>query len=101
MGDAAHLMTPFAGVGVNVAMADALGLARALLKRKADFDDGLGRGLKSAVEEYEGEMFVRGRENMEKTWKGLEGHFSKDGIDERVKRLKQMAMQMEEERKRR
>jgi 2-polyprenyl-6-methoxyphenol hydroxylase-like FAD-dependent oxidoreductase len=31
MGDAAHLMTPFAGVGVNVAMEDALELSETLV----------------------------------------------------------------------
>ena len=96
VGDAAHLMTPFAGVGVNVAMADALGLARAILKQKQALNQDIPQGLKNAVKEYEAEMFVRGKENMEKTWKGLENHFSKDGIDERVEKLRAMAKKMEE-----
>ena len=96
LGDAAHLMTPFAGVGVNVALADALDLARALVKRKGTFEADLHGSLAEALQEYEGPMFERARENMEKTWVGLQHHFSANGIDERVRRLRARAKQMEE-----
>ena len=104
LGDAAHLMTPFAGVGVNVALADALDLARALLKRKHPFQhEDLHTNLNEALQEYETSMFVRAKENMEKTWVGLQNHFSADGIEQRVKRLERgraMYMQKMEELKR-
>ena len=96
LGDAAHLMTPFGGVGVNVALADALGLARALLKRKEAFNADLDGNLADALQEYEGEMFERARENMEKTWVGLQHHFSADGIDHRVRQLRGRAKQREQ-----
>jgi 2-polyprenyl-6-methoxyphenol hydroxylase-like FAD-dependent oxidoreductase len=96
LGDAAHLMTPFAGVGVNVALADALSLARALLKRKCTFEVDLHGSLAGALQDYEGSMFERARENMEKTWVGLQTHFSADGIDERVRRLRGRAKPREE-----
>lgn len=95
LGDAAHLMTPFAGVGVNVALADALGLARSLLKRKGEFENCLSSNLADALQEYEGPMFERAKENMVKTWGGLQHHFSAHGIDERVKRLQGRAKQRE------
>lgn len=95
LGDAAHLMTPFAGVGVNVALADALGLARALLKRQIAFHTDLPVNLADALQEYEEQMFERAKANMEKTWVGLQHHFSANGIDERVKKLRQRAKQME------
>lgn len=87
LGDAAHLMTPFAGVGVNVALADALDLARSLLKRKDHFENDLHGNLAAALQDYEGPMFERANENMVKTWGGLKHHFSAHGIDERVRRL--------------
>jgi len=87
LGDAAHLMTPFAGVGVNVALADALGLAKALLKRKSSFEADLHGSLADALQEYEGPMFERAKGNMEKTMVGLKFHFSADGIEHRVRRL--------------
>lgn len=104
LGDAAHLMTPFAGVGVNVALTDALDLARALLKRKHLFQaDDFHANLNEALQEYESSMFIRAKENMEKTWIGLQNHFSADGIEQRVKRLehgKAMLLQKMEEAKR-
>lgn len=87
LGDAAHLMTPFAGVGVNVALADALGLARALVKHVGEEGGDLDLG--EAVREYEMAMFVRAKENMEKTWMGLQHHFSAEGVDERVGKLRE------------
>ncbi|MCJ1456038.1 hypothetical protein MMC28_006395 [Mycoblastus sanguinarius] len=96
LGDAAHLMTPFGGVGVNVALADALDLAKALLKRKGAFEADLHEDLANALRDYEGPMFERARENMEKTWVGMQHHFSADGIDERVRRLRGRAKQREE-----
>ncbi|KAF4633283.1 hypothetical protein G7Y89_g4829 [Cudoniella acicularis] len=87
LGDAAHLITPFAGVGVNVTMADALSLSRAIIERKDDFGVDPNTSLAEAIKEYEEPMFERARENMEMTWSGLEGHFSVDGIDQLVRLL--------------
>lgn len=100
VGDAAHLMTPFAGVGVNVAMADALVLARSLIKKR---DGWLAKArskshnIAAAIEEYEKWMFDFAKENAEKTFKGLQSHFSKDGGQGRAIKLRgRYEAQMEE-----
>lgn len=90
LGDAAHLMTPFAGVGVNVAMTDALDLARALIARKESVTAKLvsdGKNIAIAVECYEKAMLERAEEMAKKTMHGLKGHFSKDGSEERAGKI--------------
>jgi 2-polyprenyl-6-methoxyphenol hydroxylase-like FAD-dependent oxidoreductase len=52
LGDAAHLMSPFAGEGVNMAMLDALELSECLTS--GNFPD-----LRSAIATYEEQMRVR------------------------------------------
>ena len=96
LGDAAHLMTPFAGVGVNVALTDALELAQALLKRKDAFDSDVSGNVDAALKEYEGPMFDRAKENMEKMAMGLKFHFKKEGVDHRISLLQRRAKMIEE-----
>ncbi|QSZ36197.1 hypothetical protein DSL72_007322 [Monilinia vaccinii-corymbosi] len=99
LGDAAHLMTPFAGVGVNVALNDSMLLAHALSKQKDHFETDLETSLREAIEEYEHQMFEIAKHDMEKTYQGLIHHFSAGGIEHRVQQLKERARHAEEARK--
>lgn len=74
VGDAAHVMTPFAGVGVNVGMTDALILGKEIISACIG-----EKALDEAVQAYEKEMFPRAEKYMRKTEKGKQTHFSKDG----------------------
>jgi 2-polyprenyl-6-methoxyphenol hydroxylase-like FAD-dependent oxidoreductase len=91
IGDAAHLMTPFAGVGVNVAMVDALDLAKALIVQKESFFAKVfsdSRNISVAIQQYETEMFERGRENAQNTYDNLLHHFSAGGGEARAAKLR-------------
>jgi 2-polyprenyl-6-methoxyphenol hydroxylase-like FAD-dependent oxidoreductase len=75
-------MTPFAGVGVNVAMEDALELAKAIIARKSNweastFHDSIS--LSAAVKEYEIEVFVRAEKYAKETWMYLGLFFHERG----------------------
>ncbi|KAF2765405.1 FAD/NAD(P)-binding domain-containing protein [Teratosphaeria nubilosa] len=63
IGDAAHVMTPFAGEGVNLAMEDSLRLSEAILK-SVDTP----RQLASNVRAFEDDMFVRARKTQQATY---------------------------------
>ena len=74
IGDAAHVMPPYAGEGVNMAMLDALELSRFLLSK--DYTDSL-----SALAAYENSMHKRfaevGKETMDNTaWMHSEDNLS-------------------------
>jgi 2-polyprenyl-6-methoxyphenol hydroxylase-like FAD-dependent oxidoreductase len=68
IGDAAHLMSPFSGEGVNLALADAVDLAEALAS--ADLD---------AVAAFEERMAIRAHEAAESAAAGLDAAFSEEG----------------------
>ncbi|WP_442680326.1 FAD-dependent oxidoreductase [Sphingomonas sp. ASY06-1R] len=79
LGDAAHVMTPFAGEGVNLALADAADLADALVA-----DEGW-----AAVERYEAAMTARARPAAEEAHHGAEVTVSPYGAAPVVARYRQ------------
>ncbi|KAG5653939.1 hypothetical protein H0H81_009296 [Sphagnurus paluster] len=79
VGDAAHVMTPFAGEGVNAGMRDALELAKRLIA----LGDGDAGALDAAVKEYEEEMFARLRPIMAETLRNKASYFA-DGTPESI-----------------
>ncbi|KAI4860021.1 monooxygenase [Hypoxylon rubiginosum] len=76
IGDAAHVMPPFAGVGVNVAMQDALVLAKHITGVKDLTDDS---AISRAIRDYEGEMFDRAEAHARETMHFQDMQFSERG----------------------
>jgi 2-polyprenyl-6-methoxyphenol hydroxylase-like FAD-dependent oxidoreductase len=71
LGDAAHLMSPFAGEGANLAMQDGLELARAILDHPDAVND--------AIAVYEQAMYPRSAEKAQESADNLEFCFAPDG----------------------
>lgn len=74
IGDAAHLMSPFAGEGANLAMIDGADLARAILT-EPDLD--------AALRRYENTMFPRGTKMAAASQRSLDTMFA-DGPPTRI-----------------
>jgi 2-polyprenyl-6-methoxyphenol hydroxylase-like FAD-dependent oxidoreductase len=68
IGDAAHVMSPFAGEGVNMAMFDALELALAIIRHRDDYG--------MAIEEYEEKMYAYSSEKAQESDHSLKICFS-------------------------
>ncbi|EMC99198.1 hypothetical protein BAUCODRAFT_31532 [Baudoinia panamericana UAMH 10762] len=80
IGDAAHLMTPFAGEGVNLAFADTLDLSRAILSAASLLEtDSISELLDSNVQAFEVEMFVRSAKTQQTTYNSLQMMFLTPG----------------------
>jgi 2-polyprenyl-6-methoxyphenol hydroxylase-like FAD-dependent oxidoreductase len=76
LGDAAHVMSPYAGEGANLAMQDAMELALALIEH--------GDDLEAALDRYEPRMFERATAAAAASAAGLELCFGPNAPDELV-----------------
>jgi 2-polyprenyl-6-methoxyphenol hydroxylase-like FAD-dependent oxidoreductase len=79
IGDAAHVMPPYAGEGVNMAMLDALVLSRQLNSQK---------GFAQAIAAYQEEMFARMKEMTDDTMRNTEMFYAPDAADQVVRMFK-------------
>jgi len=80
IGDAAHIFTPFAGEGVNLAMSDSMRLADAILATANESKSTLSRNIKI----FEEEMFVRAAKSAGITFKLMSCMFFTEGAPDSV-----------------
>ena len=82
IGDAAHLMTPFAGEGVNLAMWDAMLLGKSLA---SVLNGGLEKDkVWEAMREFEEDMFKRAGEMAQETWDNMQMFVRPDAAEKVV-----------------
>jgi 2-polyprenyl-6-methoxyphenol hydroxylase-like FAD-dependent oxidoreductase len=87
LGDAAHVMSPFAGEGANLAMLDATELALAIVEH--------GDSVETALAQYEAAMFPRSEAAAEKSELGLEMCFAADAPQGMVKYFERIGIPKE------
>ena len=91
IGDAAHLMTPFAGEGVNLAMWDAMLLGRALVDALKDGWD--KDNVWTAMRVFEEEMFIRAKEKAQESWDNMQIMVQSDAAKAMVAMFEMMMAQ--------
>lgn len=81
IGDAAHLMMPWAGEGVNLALWDSLDLANTIIQSwdKAESAAEFQRIMTPLVSEFDAKMFERSTRAAKETWQNAKMLFSDDG----------------------
>ena len=84
LGDAAHLMVPFAGAGANLAMADGADLGLALAKAKTPSE------LLERVREYETAMQERARGEWEESMQNMDVFLSDSAPASAVEKMKEL-----------
>ncbi|KAL7941473.1 salicylate hydroxylase [Trichoderma barbatum] len=96
IGDAAHLMMPWAGEGVNLALWDSLDLANTITQSwdKAENGAGFQRIMTPLVSEFDAKMFKRSIRAAKETWQNSNMLFSDNGAQamaDMMAAFKQMA----------